>query len=112
MHQFKRKEKDFLRPTAGKRSTAATHRGESPPTRPYVHQQGKAGHPLHGQNEERDHGQVPAVFVGLDSRQHFLERGVGGSDKSKEEMSIHYLVKLRSNEKQSIKCCDKFIYYQ
>lgn len=46
----------------------------------YIHQQGKASHPLHGENEERDHGQVPTVFVGLDSGQHLLKRWIGGSE--------------------------------
>ena len=53
MHQFKGKKNDFLNQIY---STTAIHRGKSPPVRSYVHQQGKAGHPLHGQNEERDHG--------------------------------------------------------
>ena len=45
----------------------------------HVHEQGQAGDPLHGQDEEGEHGQVPAVGVALDAGQDLLEHGAGGA---------------------------------
>ena len=44
----------------------------------HVHEQRQACDPLHGQDEEGEHGQVPAVRVALDAGQYLLEHGTGG----------------------------------
>lgn len=48
----------------------------------HIHQQGEASDSLHGEDEEGDHGQVPAILVGLDPGQHLLKRWVCGSGET------------------------------
>lgn len=67
--------------------TAQPAQGRRQPTA-YVHQQGQAGHPLHGQDEEGDHWQVPAVFVGLNPGQYLLEGWVGGAEEKQRKKEL------------------------
>ena len=85
-------------------AATAIRRGRRHQVTSYIHQQGQAGHPLHRENEERDHGKVPAVFMGLDSGQNFLEGRVGGSEgKQRDKTSEYFLFKLRGKSKCIIK---------
>lgn len=47
--------------------------------RTHIHEQGQASDPLHGQDEEGDHGQVPAVWVALYPGQHLFENRILGA---------------------------------
>ena len=44
----------------------------------YIHEQRQAGDPLHWQDEEGDHGEVPAVWVALYSCEYLLKGWILG----------------------------------
>lgn len=45
----------------------------------HIHQQRQASDPLHGQNEEGDHREVPAVWVALDPGEYLLKSRIFGA---------------------------------
>lgn len=52
----------------------------------HIHEQWQPSDPLHGQNEEGDHGEVPAVWVALNPGQNLFENQVlGAKEETKEE---------------------------
>lgn len=54
-------------------ATAAPKPPLPPPPHTHICQQGQPGHPLHGENQERDHGQAPTRRPFLDLPQNFPE---------------------------------------
>lgn len=55
----------------------------------HIHQQGEAGDPLHRQDEEGDHGEVPAIWVGLDPGENLLKHGTLGPAGEENEHALN-----------------------
>lgn len=51
----------------------------------HIHEQGQASDPLHGQDEEGDHGEVPAIWVALYPGQHLLQNWILGPAREDRE---------------------------
>lgn len=62
----------------------------------HIHEQRQTSDPLHGQDEEGDHGEVPAVWVALDPGQHLLESWILGP--AKEDLEFREKSNSQNNE--------------
>lgn len=54
----------------------------------HIHEQGQASDPLHGQDEEGDHGEVPAVWVAFYPGQHLLKSWILGPAGGEERVGM------------------------